>query len=328
MNISKSFLKKLINGIDSIKYRRALKKRPDVVSYPFAIQNLELTNKCPMKCTMCVRTYKMTRPQGFMKMAVFTKIIDEIIQINPPFIHGEGFWLHHFGESLLHPDFDEMITYCSTRGVKVGLSLNPVMLTENISTRLIKANPNLLFFAMDGHDDESFQKIRGIPKAFNKSKENILRFLKLKEIYKSNVKVVISMINFPENEQSINKMYLYWKQQKGIDDVHLKPFTDWNGDAIEVTAKIESSKLSANDLVQKTNRLVKCHMPWQMMSITWDGDVVPCCYDYDKKYVLGNVNNNTLLEIWNGDKMKHLRRAFSSNIVENELCKNCRSLYL
>jgi len=310
-----------------MNYHIAIRMRPVVVNYPFVIENLELTNKCPMKCIMCVRTYKMTRPQGFMDAEIFKKIIDEIVQINPPFIHKNGLWLHHFGESLLHPEFDKMISYCSARGVKVGLSLNPIMLTENIADRLIKAKPNLLYFAMDGHDDESFFKIRGIANAFNKSKENILRFLKLKENNKSKVRVVISMIDFAENSHSMEEMHFFWKRQRGINEVFKKPFTDWNGDVEEITNMIESHKLPVKNKTKQNNtKPATCSTPWLKMSITWDGDVVPCCNDYDKKYVLGNVNNNTLSEIWNGDKIKDLRRELRANVVRNELCRNCRSL--
>ena len=63
------------------------------------------------------------------------------------------------------------------------------------------------------------------------------------------------------------------------------------------------------------------------MSIAWDGDVVPCCFDYDKKIVLGNIENETLSEIWNGTKMHDLRREFITNHVCNSLCRNCEALY-
>ena len=328
MSFGKSISSKFKYIVNDINYLIALKTRPSTVNHYFAIDNLELTNKCPMKCTMCVRTHRMTRPQGFMEMDIFKKIIDEIVMINPPFIYHDGFWLHHFGESLLHPNFDKMIKYCSSRGIKAKLSLNPLMLTEDISRRLINAEPSLLFFAMDGHDDESFYKIRGIPKAFNKSKDNVIRFLKLKKSSSSNVRVVISMINFTKNMQSIKEMYSFWKQQEGIEDVHLKPFTDWNGEVREITNMTGSdvNGVAAINKNQKTKGPVECRIPWQMISITWDGDVVPCCYDYDKKYVLGNVKNNTLQQIWNGDRIKDLRNELRSNIVENELCRSCLHL--
>jgi len=304
------------------------KKRPLKVDYPFKLQNLELTNKCPMKCIMCVRTYKMTRSQGFMDIRVFKKIIDEISGLDAPFIHEEGFWLHHFGESLLHPEFDKMLRYCYEKGVKAGLSVNPLVMGKKIAKRLIDARPNLLYFSLDGHDDESFYKIRGVPNAYGKSKENILYFLEIKKEVGSKIKAIISMIDFPKNRDSIDKMFDYWRKMEGIDEVYLKPFLVWTGEVEKIKRLVfESSKSSDVDPVEERGGRVKCYYPWSSMSITWDGDVVPCCNDYDKKYVLGNVKDRSLSEIWNGGKMQQLRKEFLSGNVENPLCKKCHFLY-
>lgn len=307
----------------------SFKKRPLKVNYLFRLENLELTNVCHMKCIMCVRTYKMARPQGFMDIKVFKKIIDEISGLNAPFIHEDHFWLHHFGESLLHPEFDKMLSYCYEKGVKAGLSVNSLVMEKNIARRLIDARPNLLFFALDGHDDESFYEIRGVPNAYGKSKENILNFLELKKESGSKIKTVITMIDFPKNRDSIDRMYNYWRKMEGIDGVLLKPFTNWNGEVEKINSLVsESSKSSLiNPVKKKRSGRVRCHSPWLRMSITWDGGVVPCCNDYDKKYVLGNLKDNSLTEIWNGEKMQQLRKEFISGNVENPLCKLCPALY-
>ena len=62
------------------------------------------------------------------------------------------------------------------------------------------------------------------------------------------------------------------------------------------------------------------------MTVTWDGGVVPCCYDYDKKYVLGNVKDRMFAEIWNGDQMRELHRQFVANEVSIDLCRRCPKL--
>jgi len=282
-----------------------------------------------MKCTMCARTYKMTRPQGFMDMVVFKKIIDEISGLDAPFIHREGFWLHHFGESLLHPEFDKMLRYCYEKGVKAGLSVNPLVMGKEIARKLIDARPNLLFFALDGHDDESFYKIRGVPNAYGKSKQNLLNFLEIKKKVGSRIKTVVCMIDFPGNRDSINQMMDYWGKMEGIDEVILKPFTYWNGEVGEINRLVLKSSKSGDVVPVEEKRAgrAKCCTPWASMSIVWDGDVVPCCYDYDKKYILGNVKDSSLMEIWNGGKMQQLRKEFLSGNVKNPLCEKCPTLY-
>jgi len=81
-------------------------------------------------------------------------------------------------------------------------------------------------------------------------------------------------------------------------------------------------------VLRATNKVVSCSVPWDQISVAWDGDVVPCCYDYDKKYVLGNVHKQPLNEIWNGERMRALRKEFISNDVSNPLCRNCPELYV
>ncbi len=68
-------------------------------------------------------------------------------------------------------------------------------------------------------------------------------------------------------------------------------------------------------------------MPWERMTVAWDGTVVPCCFDYDLKYVLGHLRRESLLDIWNGSRLSRLREEFVANKVTNPLCKNCERLY-
>ena len=85
--------------------------RKTISHNPFAIFNIELTNRCPMKCIMCPRTYDMTRAKGFMDYELFKNIVDEYFAINVALLKKDDLWLHNFGESLLHPQFDKFIKY-------------------------------------------------------------------------------------------------------------------------------------------------------------------------------------------------------------------------
>ena len=308
--------------------------RPAVVSYPFSLFNIELTNKCPFKCIMCPRTNHMMREQGLMEFSLFTKVIDELIAVNPAYRSRENLvWLHHFGESLVHPEVATFIKYASDRQVPVSLSINPLMLSKKISEELIDANPKALLISLDGHDNESFEKIRGVKNVFDQSKKNLLAFLNRKVERNSGIEITLSVVDFPTNEMSKaeqrDKWRETWMSVPGIDAFEWKPFTSWDGSSPEITALDgKSHRVSAEfENVRAAKFKVTCGWPWSKMNITWDGDVVPCCYDHDKKYVLGNVATQTLAQIWNSEKMIALRREFSSNRVTNKLCAQCEYLY-
>jgi len=322
-------LKSIVNSLVlyPLAYAKTFRRRIDREGVPFTIYNIELTNKCPMRCVMCARTHQMTREQGLMDFNLFQRAIDELLLLNPQVASGTTIWLHHFGESLLHPEFDKFIRYLSERGVHASLSLNPIMLTENISRRLIQVHPHVLYFSLDGHDDESFFRIRGMKDAFTKSKNNILRFLELKKELHSPVQVHVSMIDFAQNSASIAAMKKFWLQQEGVDEFVKKDFITWSGDVGNINQLESENVHHARQKKNVSRKKVFCNYPFEIMTILWDGRVVPCCFDYDAKYVLGDLKKQTLRDIWNGAPMKELRRQFEADAVQCDLCKNCLSLH-
>jgi radical SAM protein with 4Fe4S-binding SPASM domain len=294
------------------------------VEHPFAINNIELTNKCPFKCIMCARTNHMTRSEGFMEFELFKKAIDELVAANPKYVRqGEIIWFHHFGESLTHPDFDKFIHYAKHFDMKCGLSINPLLLTNKMAHKLLDSHLTEIYCSLDGHDNESFEKIRGVKDAYEISKKRMLDFLALKVKGGYRAKITLSMINFSFNNTTVEAARTFWESQIGIDEFLHKAFTTWDGNAEDVNALNPNVATAA---VADLTKEVTCKIPWKTVTITWDGDVVPCCYDYDKRYVLGNLRYQTLTEIWNGNKMQALRKEFISNKVTNSLCKNCDSL--
>ncbi len=292
--------------------------RKIIADHPFGLFNIELTNRCPMKCVMCPRTYHMTRTQGFMDIDLFKKIIDELAEVNPDFNHDRVVWLHHFGESLLHPQFDSFIRYAAEKNVRTGLSVNPMILNEKISKLLLSSGLHILYLSLDGHNNESFAKIRGVENMYEISRTNMISFLNMKKDNPCEMKIILSMIDFSLNDESIAAVKNEWESHDQIDGFLMKTYTTWDGAVPEIEAF--APEPAAN------NRKVTCSFPWVNMTVTWDGDVVPCCFDYNKKLVLGNALTQTLDYIWNDAPMRNLRREFIEDRVSNPLCKNCREL--
>lgn len=291
-----------------------VKKRNTIVSYPYTLHNIELTNRCIMRCVMCPRTYAMTRTCGDMDVNIFKMIIDQYVDDNKDACNTH-IWLHHFGESLLHPHFDECILYAYNKGLKPALSVNPIMLNDNISERLLNANPYLLYLSLDGYDEQSFAFLRGVSGKYEESKKNILSFLDRKITSKSSVQVFISAIQMRGNNQQLEDAELFWNSQAGVDKFFKKPFTDWNGEIAEINKLADSS----------TPPSAPCTTPFSMLTIAWDGTISPCCYDYNIKYPLGNIKESSIREVWNNANMQSLRKEFITRKVTNELCAPCKS---
>lgn len=320
-----AFVRRYVDAYRGSKLVRRFSGRGETTERPFALQNVELTNKCPMRCVMCARTNNMLRDQGLMTFETFTAIIDQFVADSPKEALRHDTWLHHFGESLVHPEYARFIKYAVSKGVRACMSINPIMLTPAVADELLATGITKLYISLDGHDDESFYKIRGIKDAYEKSKTHLLDFLKKKEERGVKTKIVLSMINFGLNRESIARQRAYWEAVPGIDEYLCKAFITWNGDAADVN-KLADEQVD-NEALKKRYPTPACSVPWETLSVTWDGEVVPCCFDYDKKYPLGNLKDQSLKEIWNGEKMRALRREFMNNDVRNELCRRCTVLY-
>jgi radical SAM protein with 4Fe4S-binding SPASM domain len=196
---------------------------------------------------------------------------------------------------------------------------------DKVIDLLISSPPSYLMIALDGHDNESFERIRGVRNAYNISVERLHRYLTRKVAAKAPTFVELGMIDFVENADSLHLLRDRWTSVEGIDSVTAKRFTAWDGSAEEINAYAPAPM--TNEEARKHFMVPSCRLPWETLSITWDGSVVPCCYDYDRKVVLGNIGQQTLAEIWNGERMRALREEFRSNAVNNPLCRQCPKLY-
>jgi len=198
----------------------------------------------------------MTRICGDMDVEIFKMIIDQYADDNKD-AGDSHIWLHHFGESLLHPHFDECIRYVNSKGLKPALSVNPIMLNDDISKRLLDANPYLLYLSLDGCDEQSFALIRGVTGKYEESKKNTLSFLDMKNTSKSTVQVFISAIQIRGYSKQIEDAELFWNSKPGVDKFFKKPFSDWNGDIEEINKLADFSSPSPPP----------CTTPFSMLTI-------------------------------------------------------------
>ena len=67
----------------------------------------------------------------------------------------------------------------------------------------------------------------------------------------------------------------------------------------------------------------QCWKMWSSCVITWDGKVVPCCFDKDAKHVMGDVGTQSFQEIWTGEPYQSFRQSILRSRSEIEICKNC-----
>lgn len=279
------------------------------------IHQIEPTNHCPYTCVMCPRTNDMSRSTGFMEMEVFKKIVDEIATFKEP-VRSKEIELFHFGESLLHPEFDDMIKYVSDRNLHGTLSVNPPHLKEKVMKKVIDAKPYRVIISFDGFDNESYREIRGKAANFDLAIKNIDRLIEYHKETDSKSIIEIRMIRMKINQDAVDKFASMWE---GIDNVNVvvRDFFPWTEERLVELGEVEH-----------WDSFKPCKFPWDYVVVQYNGDVVACCRDYDGHNVMGNIKNESLVEIWNGPKYDVLRKQHETGCFgDNEFCKKCSKIY-
>jgi len=273
---------------------------------PYLFQ-VELTNFCNLKCPMCPHDL-MTRSVGFMDFALFEQIVDQIKGTNP------DLRLHNMGESLFHKEIGRFIRHANARGLETILSSNATTLTDKKIQELIDAQLSWLYVSFDGASEGTYERFRkGAHYAREKAK--VERLLEMRRRQGSRFpQVMMSCISMPGTQSDVEEFRTYW--QSRVEAVRIKPADGWDGSSERINSIVADRQYAVGTSI--------CGWPWQSVVVLWDGRVVPCCYDYDGKYVLGDLRKKPLAEIFNDEPMRELRRLLAEGRAgEVALCRTC-----
>jgi len=271
-----------------------------------AVLHIELNNTCNLNCQMCPRDH-MTRRLCNMDFELYQKIIKEAASIGISYVR-----LFLFGEPLMYPHLIEAIQFAKSQGIKkVDFNTNANLLTGKISESIIHSGLDAIIFSVDGFSAETYEKIR-IKGNYETCKNNILKFLYILE--KSDIKIhtTIQTIDFPLVHDEIDDFSHFWYSRL---------------DAVSVTALNPMQGL-VGEIDYQNNKRVVCREPFEKMVILADGKVTTCCDDFDGVFDLGDANDQSLLEIWQGEKWRMVRRNFNRlNYKKYSLCEKCIMSY-
>ena len=272
---------------------------------------VEPTSICNLSCVMCPNKELAKEQKGFMDFGLFKKIIDEAAD----FIFDVH--LLHRGEALLHPDFFNMVKYAHTAGIVTRFHTNGTLLDEEKARKLIESGLDQFAFSFDGFDKETYESIR-VNADFDKTVGNIIRFLEIKkELGAKKPVTLIELIHFPDLFEKVDRRakraFINRFQGLPLDQIVVKELHNWAGDAGEIL---------------KTKAYSPCTFLWHALIIFWDGSVLPCTQDFHGYYTLGNVQESSIKDIWNSERLVRLRdKIIQADIQDLETCSRCDRLW-
>ena len=313
-----------------------------VSKFPRTI-NLELTNNCNLKCQMCLNWVKTFRKKGNMNKILLKKIIGELIK-NKKYINSP-INLCGIGSPLLYKDIFFAIDQLYSAGIDVVISTNGILLDKKISLKLLKKCKKIMI-SLDSFSRESYYKIKGRD-FFDLVLKNISTLLYLKKIYKLNTSIQINMLNINSTyNEIINCLDYFGPFLSDGDSVYTRNVKDLgflskknntNDNLFDLKNALEDNKYYDKIIIENWKEWLSlgdnferfpCRHLWFYCMILYNGDVTVCCMDFNGTLKLGNVNHNSIKEIWNGKIYNKFRNDIINNDFRNkELCVNCEDWY-
>ncbi|MEO6639209.1 MAG: radical SAM/SPASM domain-containing protein [Ginsengibacter sp.] len=322
--LSKLTLRRVWNAgkVFSSYYVSRLMKKPVQWGLPMSI-SFEPTTSCNLRCPECPSGLRQfTRPTGMLNKDFFTQTIDDIYK-------DILYLIFYFqGEPFLNKEFLQMVKYASAKGIYTATSTNGHYLTDEVARKTVESGLDRLIISIDGTTQDVYKQYRiggNIQKVIEGAK-NIVKWKK--ELKSKTPFVFFQFLVVKPNEHQVEDIKKL-AAEVGVDEVRFKTAQvyDYENDPnqlIPLNKKFSRYKKDKEGKTISKNKLANhCWKLWQANVITWDGLVVPCCFDKDASHQLGNLKMQSFKEIWSNDNYKQFRRELMSSRKNIDICANC-----
>jgi len=314
--------RKLLNyiKINLSYFLSALFKKQIYFGLPFHL-SFEPTNYCNLQCPECPTGMRiLKREKGFANLPFFQKLID---QVSP---HILTLILYFQGEPFLHPNLTEMIAYAVKKSVYTIISTNAQTIDENLAEKIVISGLQKLIISMDGNTEQTYKQYR-VGGKLEKVKNAIKYLVNAKKKFGSTAPYIeVQFIVFAFNEHEIKDIQTTVKEL-GADKLALKTAQLYDfptkQNLLPKNSKFARYEVSDGQLKIKSKLPDKCYRLWYSSVVTWDGIIVPCCYDKDAHYQFGDLKLDSFSKILTGKKAKEFRSNLLLSRKNIDICKNC-----
>ncbi len=271
---------------------------------------------------MSKRIKRIHRPTGMLKKDFFRQTIDDVYK--------ELLYLVFYfqGEPFLNPDFLDMVSYAHQKGIYTATSTNAHYLNDDKARKTVESGLDRLIISIDGTTQDVYQQYRRGGK-LDKVLEGARNIVKWKRELKSKTPFVFfQFLVVKPNEHQIDEIKRL-AEEIGVDQVRFKTAQvyDYENDPNNLIPSLEKYSRYRKDKEGKrqikSNLNNHCWKLWHANVISWDGLVVPCCFDKDAMHRLGNLQMQSFKEVWNNDNYKQFRKELVTSRRNIDICANC-----
>ena len=296
--------------------------KPVQWGYPISI-SFEPTTSCNLRCPECPSGLRaFTRPTGMLQKDFFKDTIDQLYK-------DLLYLVFYFqGEPFLNPGFLEMVKYASGKGIYTATSTNAHYLNDQNAKKTVESGLDRLIISIDGTTQDVYQAYR-VGGKLDKVIEGAKNIVKWKKALNSKTPFVFfQFLVVKPNEHQIEDIKKLGKEI-GVDDVWLKTAQvyDYENDPNSLIPTIDKysryKKNEKGEVTTKNELNNHCWRLWHATVITWDGLVVPCCFDKDAQHTLGDLKGKPFKEIWHNEDYIKFRKQMLQSRKSIDICANC-----
>jgi radical SAM protein with 4Fe4S-binding SPASM domain len=322
--LSKLTARRLWNGIKVLSsyYLSKWTRRAVQWGYPVSL-SFEPTTSCNLRCPECPSGLRaFTRPTGMLRTDFFHGTIDQLSK--------ELLYLVFYfqGEPYLNPDFLDMVSYACAKGIYTATSTNAHYLNDQNARRTVESGLDRLIISIDGTTQDVYEQYRvgGRLDKVLEGTRNIVRWKK--ELRSKTPFIFFQFLVVRPNEHQLADIRKL-AAEVGVDQVRFKTAqvydyrSDPNGLIPAQSKYSRYRRLPNGDWAPKNSLDNHCWRLWHATVITWDGLVVPCCFDKDAQHPLGDLKGRPFKEVWQNEQYIQFRRQVLQSRKNIDICANC-----
>ena len=302
-------------------YISRIRRKSTMPGLPVAV-SVEPTTSCNLRCPHCVSGLRsFTRPTGMMETDLFNRVVG---QLKKELI---SMTLYFQGEPFLNPGFYEMVAQAGRNKVYTVTSTNGHYLSEENAEKVIKSGLNRIIISVDNFEQEPYAAYRvgGNIETVRTGIRHLVQ--QRKKLGATNPLIILQFLVNKFNEDKIGRMRSE-SYRLGADKAVFKTMQIYDYEEgspfIPESAKYSRYVKDQQNRFSIKNKLFNhCWKMWHSCVITWDGKVLPCCFDKDGSHSLGTLNGVSMEGIWRSDSYQSFRNLILDDRKGIDICTNC-----
>jgi radical SAM protein with 4Fe4S-binding SPASM domain len=302
-------------------YASRIWRKPLQYGLPAAIA-IEPTTACNLGCPECPSGLKkFTRPTGNLNPQLLHNLLDELA----PTLQYLTFYFQ--GEPFIHPRITELIAQASSRDIFTATSTNAHFISPAVAERIVQSGLHRLIISIDGTTQEVYEQYRTHGQ-LSKVLEGTRHMLEARKRLHSKWPIVyFQFLVVRPNEHQMQDVQRL-ARELGVDGVRFKTAQVYeyeHGNALIPTIdRYARYRQNPDGTWSIKNKLLnQCWKMWHSCVVTWDGRVVPCCFDKDANHAMGSVDTEPFAQVWQGAAYQRFRNALLQSRSEIDMCSNC-----